>query len=88
MKLRNATMEDFERLLSNVNRRSDEMVEISAILVSRTHAAVLIQDADDKQHWLPLSQVEILEEKAVDAGEEPLVKLGVPEWLAIRKGLV
>ena len=64
------------------------MVEIDAILVARTDLALGILDENDKQHWLPLSQIEILEEEDVDAGEEPLVKFKVPEWLAIRAGLI
>ena len=67
---------------------SDELVEIDAVLVARTSLAILILDADDNKHWLPLSQIEILEEEDVDAGEEPIVKLEIPEWLAISKGLV
>ena len=40
--------------------------------------------ADDKQIWLPLSQVVILEEDFLPGGS---MKLLIPEWLAIKKGL-
>ena len=66
----------------------DRMVEIDAIKVARTKSAILILDSNDQQRWLPLSQVNILEEEDVDAGEEPIVKLEIPEWLAIKEGLV
>ena len=69
----------------NVHRRT---VEIDAVQMARTKSAILILDSDDQQHWLPLSQIKILEEEDVDAGEEPLVKLEIPEWLAIKERLV
>ena len=69
----------------NVQRRT---VEINAVQMARTKGAILILDENDKEHWLPLSQVKILEEEDVDAGEEPIVKLEIPEWLAIKEGLV
>ena len=67
---------------------SYELVEIDAEEVRRTIAAILIKDADGRKHWLPLSQIEILEEEDVDSNEEPLVKFMIPEWLAIKHGLV
>ena len=70
-----------------MNNESDK-VEIDVVMVARTNQAILIMDSDDKKYWLPLSQVNILEEEDVDAGEEPIVKLEVPEWLAIKEGLV
>ena len=36
----------------------------------------------------PFPRSRILEKKDVNAGEAPLVKLLVPEWLAIKLGLV
>ena len=69
----------------NIQRRT---VEIDAVQMARTKGAILILDENDQQHWLPLSQIKILEDEDVDDGEEPLVKLEVPEWLAIKEGLV
>ena len=66
----------------------DGMVEINAIKMAQTELAILIRDENDKEHWLPLSLIEILEEEDVDAAEEPLVKLEIPNWLAFREGLV
>ena len=59
-------------------------VEIDVEKIRATEAAILVRDADDNQIWLPLSQVEILEQNF--AGDQ--VKLLIPEWLAIKKGLV
>ena len=59
-------------------------VEIDVEKIRATEAAILVRDADDNQLWLPLSQVEILEQNF--SGDQ--VKLLIPEWLAIKKGLV
>ena len=62
-----------------------ERVEIDAEEVTRTEQAILIKHADG-ECWLPMSRIYIIEEESFDdAG--PL-KLSVPEWLAIEKGLV
>ena len=63
---------------------SDERVEIDVEKIRSTEAAILVRDADDREVWLPLSRVEILEQNY--AGDQ--VKLLIPEWLAIKKGLV
>ena len=63
---------------------SNERVEIDVEFVDSTESAILVEDADDKKIWLPLSQVEILEEALSGEG----LKLSIPEWLAIEKGLV
>ena len=65
-------------------RMSDSRVEIDVEKIRATEAAILVRDADDNQIWLPLSQVEILEQNF--AGDQ--VKLSIPEWVAIEKGLV
>ena len=59
-------------------------VEIDVEKIRATEAAILVRDADDREVWLPLSQVEILEQNW--AGDQ--VKLLIPEWLAIEKWLV
>ena len=61
-------------------------MEIDAQVVRRTNLAILIKDADDKEIWLPLSQIVIIEEDVFD--DAGTVKLSVPEWMAIEKGLV
>ena len=63
----------------------DERVEVDVEEIRRTDAAILVADADDNQIGLPLSQVVILEEDVFPGG---LIKLSIPEWLAIEKGLV
>ena len=64
---------------------NDSRVEVDVEEIRRTDAAILVRDADDKQIWLPLSQVVILEEDFLPGGS---MKLLIPEWLAIEKGLV
>ena len=64
---------------------SSTKIEVDVEEIRRTDAAILVADADDKQIWLPLSQVVILEEDVFPGG---LIKLSIPEWLAIEKGLV
>lgn len=59
-----------------------ERVEVYAEEVRRTELAILIKHADG-ECWLPLSEIYIIEEEGFD----PL-RLSVPEWLAIEKGLV
>ena len=61
-----------------------EKVEVDVEKIRSTEAAILVRDADDRGVWLPLSQVEILEQNF--AGDQ--VKLLIPEWLAIKQGLV
>ena len=64
---------------------NDSRVEIDVEKRGETKDAILVRDADDKQIWLPLSQVVILEEDFLPGGS---MKLLIPEWLAIEKGLV
>ena len=65
---------------------SDDRVEIYAEEVRRTDDAILVKDADDKEHWLPLSQCFILEESIIDPGGTVLIS--IPEWLAIKEEFV
>ena len=65
---------------------SDDRVEIDVEEVRRTADAILVKDADDIEHWIPLSQCCILSESIFDPGG-PVV-ISMPEWLAIKEGLV
>ena len=65
---------------------SDDRVEIDVEEVRRTVFAMLVKDADDTEHWLPLSQVVTLEENF--HGSILNLKISIPEWLAIKEGLV
>ena len=64
---------------------SDDRVEIDVEEVRRTANAILVKDADDIEHWLPLSQIDILEGEVFGEG---LIKIEVPEWLAIKEEFV
>jgi hypothetical protein len=63
-----------------MTRRSthDEEVEIEGEVRARTDLAVLFFDGS-REVWLPLSKVELAEDEA---------SVLVPEWLALREGLI
>ena len=63
---------------------SAKRVEIDVEERHRTNESILIRDAKGLEQWLPLSQVVILEEEFTSG----LMKLSIPEWLAIQRGLV
>jgi hypothetical protein len=59
---------------------------IPVTLKRKTDAAILVEDEDGEEVWIPISQLddetEILEDSEI--GEEG--KLVIPEWLATKKG--
>lgn len=59
---------------------------ISVTLKRKTDAALLVEDEDGEEVWIPNSQVhddsEIWDESKI--GDEG--KLVIPEWLALKKG--
>jgi hypothetical protein len=66
---------------------STETVELELQLLGTTPAALLVRDGDedgDPEAWLPRSQIEVLSGGQINKS----IKLEVPEWLAIEKGLV
>lgn len=67
-----------------MSTESTERVEVDVEEVKRTDEAILVEDSEGQKHWLPLSQVVILEEEFTPGP----MKLSIPEWLAIEKGLV
>lgn len=64
---------------------SDFRVEVDVQEIRRTKSAILVLDADDREVWLPLSQVAILEEDLLPGG---VMKLLIPEWLAMKTRLI
>lgn len=58
------------------------MIEISVTLVHKTERAILVEDGD-QEVWLPKSQIKF---DAANAGETISVEL--PEWLAMKNGLI
>jgi hypothetical protein len=63
-----------------------EPVELNLQLLGESPMAYLVRDGDedgDPEAWLPKSQVEVL--RGGEIGRP--IKLEVPEWLAIDKGL-
>jgi hypothetical protein len=66
---------------------SSEPVELELQLLGETPAAYLVRDGDedgDREVWLPKSQVWVLSGGQIDK----VMRVEVPEWLAIDKGLV
>ena len=59
-------------------------VEVDVEELYRTGSAIKVKDSEGREHWLPLSKVAILEQEFTSG----LMKLSIPEWLAIERGLV
>lgn len=59
----------------------DDMITIHADILQVTDAAVLV-NCDDREIWLPLSQIDFAGERGDTA-----VPVSLPEWLADEKGL-
>lgn len=57
--------------------------EVDVFFVRETDSAILVRDADDVEHWLPMSQVH-----SVDGAPGSHVTLELPEWLATDRGLI
>jgi hypothetical protein len=75
------------------------LTDLTLALHHRTEKAVLVSETgeESKAVWLPLSQVEIEETSKVVVGHDkrgqmvvgmPVVEVKLPEWLAIKNGLV
>jgi hypothetical protein len=61
-----------------MTKRNHDLVEVCVILKHETPKAWLFTDAD-RDVWIPKSQAEY---------DPASLKLELPEWLAIEKGLV
>lgn len=59
----------------------DDMITIHADILQVTDAAVLV-NCDDREIWLPLSQIDFAGEKG-----DTNTPISLPEWLAAEKGL-
>jgi hypothetical protein len=62
--------------------RSADLVEVTGVIRRETDAAILFDDGTE-QVWIPKSQIDTTEE--LGGG---LAEITIPEWLAIKKGLV
>ena len=60
-------------------------VSVSATVLRRTSAALLVRDADGTEGWVPRSQVVIGEEGTI-AGAQAVLEM--PCWLASDRGFV
>lgn len=63
---------------------SDSTVELDLEVIAETDEAIMVRDGDGTQAWLPKSQIQQPE------GYEncQCQTIEVPEWLAIKEGLV
>ena len=55
---------------------------ISTSFLRQTDKAILVENIDDEEVWLPLSQVEVIEQC------EGMCEVIVPNWLAESKGVI
>lgn len=60
----------------------DETVWVEGTIVGKTEKAILFNDGD-VEVWIPKSQVQ-----DEDREESGLLKIEIPEWLALDKGLI
>ena len=56
-----------------------ELIEIEFDQIIRQTDMAVLACIDDKEYWLPKSQIDFREWSNI---------IGIPEWLAIQKGLV
>lgn len=69
--------------MSGVSGGSD-LVDLEGRVRAVTDTAILFHSDDDESAWLPRSQIQV--EGEIEVGER--VKIALPEWLAVEKGLV
>lgn len=70
---------------SNKQREDNkEMIEFGLLLETQTENAILVVDenSDDRQVWLPKSQIEILHEDTIG------IRFNCPRWLAECRKLI
>jgi hypothetical protein len=65
--------------------RNNDPVEINGVFMGGTGNAILLEDADGKEHWLPRSQIEFDPD---DPDKFDPITVTMPEWLAEKEGLV
>lgn len=59
-------------------------IPIDVVYLRETDRAVLVETEDGEEVWLPLSQIGEFGEPE----PEQLVRIDVPEWLALKSGLI
>lgn len=62
-----------------------EIIDLSMQLHHETDAALLLSDDGERDNavWIPKSWVE-----DVDRTRDPIIEISLPEWLALKKGLI
>lgn len=65
---------------------ANETFGIEVTLVRKTEAALLVEDENGEEVWIPLSQVHDDSEIWGDTEIGEKGKLVIPEWLATKKG--
>ena len=65
----------------------NELIDVEDLtFVRSTDAAILVEDPDGDEVWLPKSQIEWPEEALAERGDT--ITVTMPEWLAEKKGLI
>ena len=62
-----------------------DFIEFNLKIKAKTDSAIMVEDFDGDNVWLPLSQIE-LEDDDFEVGDEQTID--VPEWLAFDKKLI
>ena len=62
-----------------------EIIDLSMELHQETAAALFLSDDGDRCNavWIPKSQIE-----DIDRSKEPIIEVSIPEWLALKEGLI
>lgn len=66
------------------------LAEIEVDYVHHTAKAVLINDGEGNEHWVPYSMLEESNTASFYEGKKQgeSITLSIPEWLAMEKGLI
>lgn len=70
-----------------MTRNRNENVVVTMVLKASTAKAYLLYEVDAEEHWLPMSQVTVEPTGRQHEGHD-IVEVSIPEWLAIKRGLV
>jgi len=62
-------------------------VDLCVVIKHETDMAYLIDD-EAENIWIPKSQIEYEESEGEDADGKQLLNITIPEWLAVKTGLV
>lgn len=66
------------------------LIDLEVQIHHETDKAILVSDDGDREKavWLPLSQIEIERRSQAKHSEGQFATIVVPEWLALKEGLI